>query len=97
MTVAAVSGDMRSAPCPMQHARGFPRCHWTSPPGGVFLGGIAPAATMVIDVARGPKAYKTQLLARLLGRNQIVVFCDGMKKSDSDDIDEECSIFNAKT
>ena len=31
-------------------------------------------------------AYKTQLLAYLLHRNPIVVFCSGMKKSDLDDI-----------
>ncbi len=52
---------------------------------------------MVIDVACGPMAYKTQLLAQLLRRNPIVIFCNGMKKSDLDDIDEECSIFNMKT
>jgi hypothetical protein len=52
---------------------------------------------MAIDVARGPMAYKTQLLAYLLHRKPIVVFCDGMKKSDSDDINEECSIFDVKT
>ncbi len=52
---------------------------------------------MVIDVACGPMAYKTQLLAYLLHRKPIVVFCDGTKKSDSDDIDKERSIFNVKT
>jgi hypothetical protein len=49
---------------------------------------------MVIKVACGPMAYKTQLLAYLLGRKPIVVFCNG---SDSDDIDDKCSIFNMKT
>ncbi len=52
---------------------------------------------MVIDVACGPMAYKTQLLAFLLRRKPIVVFCNGIKKSDLDDIDEECSILNVKT
>jgi hypothetical protein len=52
---------------------------------------------MFINVACGPMAYKTQFLAYLLRRKPIVVFCDGMKKSDSDDIDKECSIFNVKT
>jgi hypothetical protein len=64
---------------------------------GECLQGIAWAATMVIDVACGPMAYKTQLLAYLLHRKPIVVFCDGTKKSDSDDIDKERSIFNVKT
>jgi hypothetical protein len=82
---------------PMQHAQGFPRCHWTWLPGECCLYRIARAAAMVIDVASGPMAYKTLLLAYLLHRNPIVIFCDGMKKSDSDDIDEECSIFNVKT
>ncbi len=27
----------------------------------------------------------------------LVVFCDGTNKSDSDNINEECSIFNVKT
>jgi hypothetical protein len=52
---------------------------------------------MVIDVACGPMAYKTQLLAELLGRKPIVVFCNGMEKSDLDDFNNECSIFNMKT
>jgi hypothetical protein len=52
---------------------------------------------MVINVACGPMAYKTQLLAKLLRRKPIVVFCDGMEKSDLDDINNECSIFNMKT
>jgi hypothetical protein len=52
---------------------------------------------MVIDVACGLIAYKTQLLAYLLRRKPIVVFCDGMKKSDLDDIGDQCSIFNMKT
>jgi hypothetical protein len=54
-------------------------------------------AAMVINVACGLMAYKTQLLAYLLDRKSIVVFCNGMKKSDLDDINEECSIFNVKT
>ena len=60
---------------------------------------IAWAAAMVIDVACGPMAYKTQLLAYHyhLRRKPIVDFCDGIKKSESDDIDKECSIFNVKT
>jgi hypothetical protein len=58
---------------------------------------IAPAAAMVIDVACGPIAYKTQIFAYHLRRKPIVDFCDGMKKSDLDDIDKECSIFNVKT
>jgi hypothetical protein len=78
----------------MQHAQGFPRCHWTSLP-SECLQGIAWAAAMVIDVACGPMAYKIQLLAYLLHRKPIVVFCNGMKKSDSDDINKECSIFNS--
>jgi hypothetical protein len=52
---------------------------------------------MVINVACGPMAYKTQLLAYLLRRNEIVVFCNGMKKSDSDGINKEYSIFNVNT
>jgi hypothetical protein len=64
---------------------------------GECLQCISQAAAMVIDVACGPMAYKTQLLAQLLRRNPIVIFCNGMKKSDLDDIDEECSIFNMKT
>jgi hypothetical protein len=73
----------------MQHAQGFPRCHWTLLP-GECLRHIARVAAVVIDVACRLMAYKTQLLAYLLHRKPIIVFCDGMKKSDSDDIDEEC-------
>jgi hypothetical protein len=71
----------------MQHAQGFPQCHWTLLP-GECLQHIARAAAMVIDVACGPMACKTQLLAYLLHRKPIVVFCNGMKKSDLDDINE---------
>jgi hypothetical protein len=46
----------------MQHAQGFPKCHGTSLP-GECLRRIARAAAMVIDVACGPMAYKTQFLA----------------------------------
>jgi hypothetical protein len=80
----------------MQHDQGLPRCNWTLLP-DECLQRIAQAAAMVINVACGPIAYRTQLLAHLLRRNPIVVFCDGMKKCDSDDIGEECSIFNMKT
>jgi hypothetical protein len=80
----------------MQLAQGFPQCHWTLLP-DECLGRIIRAAAMVIDVACGPMAYKTQLLAFLLRRKPIVVFCNGIKKSDLDDIDEECSILNVKT
>ncbi len=84
------------APHPMQHAQGFPQCHWT-----LLLGECLQcfpwAAAMVIDVACGPMAYNTQLSAYLLCRKPIVVFCYGMKKSDLDDIGKECSIFNVKT
>ena len=45
---------------------------------------------MVINVACGPMAYKTQFLAYNLCRKPIVDFCDGTKKSDLDDIDKEC-------
>ena len=41
---------------------------------------------MVIDIACGP-----------IVENQLLIFAIGTKKSDSDDIDEECSIFNVKT
>ncbi len=64
---------------------------------GECLRRIAWAAAMVINVACGPMAYITQLLAYLLRRKPIVVFCDGMEKSDLDDINNECSIFNMKT
>jgi len=64
---------------------------------GEWLRRIAWVAAMVINVACGLMAYKTQLLAYLLHRKSIVVFCNGMKKSDLDDIDKECSIFNVKT
>jgi hypothetical protein len=57
---------------------------------------IAQVAAMIIIVARGTMAYKTQLFAYLLHRKPIVVFCNGMKKSDMDDIDKECSIFSVK-
>jgi hypothetical protein len=50
------------APCPMQHAQGFPQCHWTLLP-GECLQRYVRVADMVIDVACGPIAYKTQLLA----------------------------------
>jgi hypothetical protein len=80
----------------MQHAQGFPRCHWTMLL-GECLRRIAWVATMVIDVACAPMAYKTQLLAYLLHRKPVAVFCNGMKKSDLDDINNECSIFNVKT
>jgi hypothetical protein len=80
----------------MQHAQGFPRCHWMVLP-GECLQSIAWVAAMVIDVACGPTAYKTQILAYLLHRKPIVVFYDGMKKSDLNDIDDKCSIFNMKT
>jgi hypothetical protein len=63
----------------MQHAQGFPQCHWTLLL-GESLGCIAQAAAMVINVAFGPMAYKTQLLALLLRRKLIVVFCNHMKK-----------------
>jgi hypothetical protein len=53
-------------------------------------------AAMVINVSCGPMAYKTQLLAYLLHRKPFFVV-DGMKKSDLDDINKECSIFNVKT
>jgi hypothetical protein len=76
-------------PCPIRHAQGFPRCYWTLLP-GECLRRIAWAAAMVIDVACGPMAYKTQLLASLLRRKPIVVFWDGMEKSDLDDINNEC-------
>jgi hypothetical protein len=46
----------------MQHAQGFPRCHWPLLL-GACLQRIARAAAMVINVACGPMAYKTQLLA----------------------------------
>jgi hypothetical protein len=46
----------------MQHAQGFPRCHWTLLL-GECLQRIARATAMVIDVACGPIAYKKQLLA----------------------------------
>jgi hypothetical protein len=82
-------------PHPMRHAQGFPQCHWTLLP-GECLRHIARVATMVINVACGPMAYKTQLLAYLLPRKPIVVFCDGMKKIDMDDINDKCSIFNMK-
>ncbi len=61
-------------PHPMQHAQGLPQCHWTSMP-GECLWRIARAAAMVINVACGPMAYKTQLLAYLLRRKQIVIIC----------------------
>jgi hypothetical protein len=64
---------------------------------GECLQCIAWAASMVINVACEPMAYKTQHLAYLLHRTPIVVFCDGMKKSDLDDIDKEYSILNVKT
>jgi hypothetical protein len=80
----------------MQHAQGFPQFHWTLQP-GECLGRIAWAAAMVINVACVPMAYKTQLLACLLHRKPIVVFCNGIKKSDLDDINKEYSIFNVKT
>jgi hypothetical protein len=54
-------------------------------------------AAMVIDVACGPTAYKTQHLVYHLRRIPIVDFCDETKKSDSDDIGKECSTFNVKT
>jgi hypothetical protein len=78
-------------------SQGFPRCHWTLLPGECLLQCIARAAAMVINVACGPMAYKTQLLPYLLHRKPIIIFCDGMKKSDSDDINNEFSIFNVKT
>jgi hypothetical protein len=62
----------------MQHDQGFPQCHWTLLP-GKCLRRIARAAAMVINFACGPIAYKTQLLAYLLHRKPIVVFCDGKK------------------
>jgi hypothetical protein len=46
----------------MQHAQGFPQCHWMSLL-GECLQRIAWAAAMVIVVACGPMVYKTQLLA----------------------------------
>ncbi len=72
----------------MQHAQGFPRFHWTLLL-GECLWCIALAAAIVIDVACGRIAYKTQLLAYLLHRKPIVIFCNGMKKSDLDNIDED--------
>jgi hypothetical protein len=46
----------------MQHAQGFPRCHWTLLL-GECLQHIARAAAMVINVACEPIADKTQLYA----------------------------------
>jgi hypothetical protein len=46
----------------MQHAQGFPQFHWTLLP-GECLPHITQAAAIVINVACGPMAYKTQLLA----------------------------------
>jgi hypothetical protein len=57
----------------MQHAQGFPQCHWTLLP-GKCLQHIARAAAMVINVACGPIAYKTQLLAYLLCRKLLLFF-----------------------
>jgi hypothetical protein len=64
---------------------------------GECLQRIARTAAMVINVACGPMAYKTQLLAQLLCRKPIVVFCDGTKKSDLDNINNKCSMINMKT
>ncbi len=64
---------------------------------GECLRCIAWAAAMVINVACGPMANKTQLLAYLLHRKPFVVFYNGIEKSDSDDIDKECSMFKVKT
>ena len=55
---------------------------------GKCLRRITQAAAMVIDVVRGPIAYKTQNLAYHLRRKPIVDFCDGRKKSDLDDINK---------
>jgi hypothetical protein len=46
----------------MQHAQGFPQCHWALLP-GECLQRIARAVAMVINDVCGPMAYKTQLLA----------------------------------
>jgi hypothetical protein len=73
----------------MQHDQGFPRCHLTLLL-DECLQPIAWAAAMVINVACGPIAYKTQFLAYLLRRKPIDVFSGGMKKCDSDDITKEC-------
>ena len=56
-------------PCPMWHAQSFPRlpgeCSWR----------ITRATVMVIDVACGPMAYKTQLLAyTTYVENQLLFF-----------------------
>ena len=97
MTMAAVSGDVaRLAQCGVLRASPDAICHWTPLP-GECLRLIPRAAAMVIDVACGPMAYKTQVLAYHLRIIPIVDFCDGTKKSDSDDIDKECPIFNVKT
>jgi hypothetical protein len=64
---------------------------------GKCLQRITRAAAMVMDVACGPMVYKTQILAYHSRRKPIVDFCNGTKKSDLDDIDKECSIFNVKT
>jgi hypothetical protein len=56
----------------MQHAQGFPQCHWTLLP--EYLQCIARVAAMVINVACGPMACKTQLLVYLLHRKPIVIF-----------------------
>jgi hypothetical protein len=63
MTMVAVPGDeARLASPDAAGAQGFPRCHWMLLP-GECLQPIARAAVKVIDVACGPIAYKTQLLA----------------------------------
>ena len=82
MVMAAVSGDEARL---AQYTQGFPWCLWTPLP-GEFLRRIARAAAMVIDIACGP-----------IVENQLLIFAIGTKKSDLDDIDEECSIFNVKT
>ena len=95
-TAAATAATAAIAPPPPTAAM---PCHWSLLP-GEFLRHIVRAAAMVIDVACGPMAYKTQLSAYHyhLRRKPIVNFCDGMNKSDSDDIDihEECFIFIVK-
>ena len=83
----------------MRHAQGFPQsCLWMLLPGKCLRRIAWAVAAMLINVACGPLAYKTQILAYHLRRKPIVDFCDGTNKSDLDDImDEECSIFNMKT
>jgi hypothetical protein len=94
MTVAAVSGDAAHlAQCSMVRASPHAIGHWCR----VSVCNVSPRWlpwSSLLPVERWPT--KHNFLPTYYIENQLFFF-NGMKKSDMDDIDKECSIFSVKT